>query len=257
MITTIFINKSKLAAFMDLIHAGLTANESQIYLCILGEHDLSAGEITKKTGIHRRSVYDALDRLLEKGLVNSTLINNVKTFNAAHPSRLNLIIEEKKAKIDSLMPDLIRQFEFVEKRSFVKVFKGVQGAKTSFSEGLESMREGDEYRAMGCVDMAALLGKVFMKQHHEERTRKKIRSSTLFNHKNIARAKTFRNKKNYSVRSLPRDIELPVQTVIYGEDVVCQMVIHKEPFVVMVVDKVFAESCKKQFEVLWKISKDV
>ena len=49
---------------------GIAGNEAKIYLILLRSGVSSAGDITKKSGIHRSNVYDALERLKEKGLIN-------------------------------------------------------------------------------------------------------------------------------------------------------------------------------------------
>ena len=56
--------------------AGLTKIESKVYLSLLDLGPSLAGQISKHSGIHRRSVYDALDRLAEKGLISYIVKNN-------------------------------------------------------------------------------------------------------------------------------------------------------------------------------------
>jgi len=43
---------------------GLTKLEIKVYLAMLDLGSASAGQISSVSGVHRRSVYDALDRLL-------------------------------------------------------------------------------------------------------------------------------------------------------------------------------------------------
>ena len=60
-----------------LAEFGLTRNEIRVYLTLLKMGSALAGEITEKTGIHRRNIYDSLERLQEKGLVSFVIINNI------------------------------------------------------------------------------------------------------------------------------------------------------------------------------------
>ena len=61
----------------DLLKSiGLTDIEIEVYLAIIDLGSCLAGEIARKTGIHRRTVYDAINRLIEKGLVSY-----IKTYN--------------------------------------------------------------------------------------------------------------------------------------------------------------------------------
>jgi sugar-specific transcriptional regulator TrmB len=239
----------------ELVQAGLTHNEVKVYLCLNGNHDLSASQITKKTGVHRRNVYDSLDRLMDKGLINETILNNRKKFNAAHPKHLLMLIEAQKAKIEAIVPSLTQQYGQEKRQRYIKLYKGIAGVKASFTDSLDLMDVGETYYAMGCINMKEFLG-VFIEHHHKERAKKKIESWTLFNHKYKERSKELSRQKNHHSRVLPKNYDLPVQTVVYGKDVVCQILIHKEPFVVQVVDEMFASNYRNYFHMLWEISKD-
>ena len=76
----------------ELKSAGLTDNESKIYLALIDLGPSLAGQISRKTGMYRRSVYDTIEMLIEKGLVSYILQNNRKIFQAANPERLLQII---------------------------------------------------------------------------------------------------------------------------------------------------------------------
>ena len=102
----------------ELQEVGLTANETKIYICLLDNADLSAGKITSKTGIHRRNVYDALNRLLAKGLVNETITDNKKQFNAVHPKHLLDLMNAQKANVESILPKLSNKDTILVARNF-------------------------------------------------------------------------------------------------------------------------------------------
>ena len=199
-----------------LIDLGFTKNESNIYLCLIQDKDLSVNEITSKTSIHRRNVYDTIARLIEKGIVNETLINNKKRFNAIHPKILLSHIDEQRKKISAIVPILSKEFNYVKKRNFVRLYSGIEGVKASFTESLEMLNKDDNYYAIGCIDMAAILGKGFMEEHHLEREKKKINSRVLFNYEYKKRVSILKNRKKYHARILPKNYYLPVQTVIYS-----------------------------------------
>lgn len=236
-----------------LVSLGLTYNESKIYLCLNSEHELSASDITKKTGIHRRNVYDALNRLVDKGMVSQTSVNNRSTFSAVHPVHLLNIAQENEKHIHSILPDLKHAFENSPTKNSVRVYKGVKGIKACFTESTDMMKKGDTYRAMGCTDMLQLLGD-FIEHNHDERAKKHIVTWDIFNYESLDRAKAVALKPNHHIHVLPKNHELPVQTVIFGKRIVCQVFIHGEPFVIQVIDEKFATTYKRYFDMLWKIS---
>ena len=78
--------------------AGLTNNEIKVYLALLSLGSVSAGEIIKKSELHRAAVYDTLERLMDKGLVSYVIKANRKYFEAAMAKNLVEIIEKKRKK---------------------------------------------------------------------------------------------------------------------------------------------------------------
>ena len=53
---------------------GLTDTEIKIYLALLSLGATSAGKIVEDTGIYRKNLYDALNKLIEKGLTSETFV---------------------------------------------------------------------------------------------------------------------------------------------------------------------------------------
>ena len=78
-----------------LWNLGLTKNEIKIYLTLLDEGSSTAGIITEKTGIHRRNVYDSIERLIEKGIVGYIVVKGRKHFEAVDPKYFNRFFQEK------------------------------------------------------------------------------------------------------------------------------------------------------------------
>ena len=79
----------------ELKQAGLTENESKVYLALLDLGPSLAGQISRKAGLHRRTVYDTADMLAKKGLIGYILKNNRRLFQASNPNRILEIIKEK------------------------------------------------------------------------------------------------------------------------------------------------------------------
>ena len=67
---------------------GLTKAEIDVYLILLKSEQMIASEITKQVQMQRPNVYDALERLIEKGLVNYVIKKNLKFFKATPPEKL-------------------------------------------------------------------------------------------------------------------------------------------------------------------------
>jgi len=79
----------------ELKNFGLTENEARVYLAIVEIGEATTTPIRKKTDIHMSRVYEALNSLVEKGLVSYFLKNNVKHFQASDPKILIHLLNEK------------------------------------------------------------------------------------------------------------------------------------------------------------------
>jgi len=71
--------------------AGLTKNEAKLYKLLLHLNTANITELAKRSGIHRRSVYDVLMRLSEKGLASYIVAEGVKVYAANNPEKFKFI----------------------------------------------------------------------------------------------------------------------------------------------------------------------
>jgi len=77
---------------------GLTDTEIKIYLALLSLGATPAGRIVEQTGVYRKNLYDALNKLVEKGLVSYVIEHKKKFFQAKNPENLEKYLDEKKSQ---------------------------------------------------------------------------------------------------------------------------------------------------------------
>src|SRR3989339_1338498 len=116
---------SKEATLQEL---GLTHNESKIYLALLEQGCVTAGKVTEKCHLHRANVYDALQKLVEAGLVSFILKENIKYYQVTNPENLNRIIHQKQQMLNSVMDEfkVIHSTAHAQK-SEASVLLGIKG----------------------------------------------------------------------------------------------------------------------------------
>ena len=137
----------------QLEKAGLSPNEAKCYLTLLKIGSASANEVSRKSGVHRVSVYDALRGLVEKGLVSQITKANKLLFEAGTPEKIIDIIqakEEKLAEAKKIVPELLIDFQMAKEKQEIHSFKGLAGVKNILKEMLNSKTEildfGAEYK---------------------------------------------------------------------------------------------------------------
>ena len=228
-----------------LEEAGLTSAETKIYIALLDLGSSLAGAITRKTGIHRRSVYDAIERLIQKGLVSYIKKNNRKYFEAADPQRLLELIKEKEENVKTLLPELESKFNFVKEKAETVFYRGKQALKTVFDD---QIKEGKDILIFGAASNADQIVKYYFQKYDKARIKNKIKVKAIFNQK-------LKDKIPLAeIRYLPKEYHSHTATNIYG-DKVAIILWTEEPFAILIRQKEIADSYRKYFDIMWSIAK--
>ena len=85
---------------------GLSKNETTIYLSLLRKKNARAGELIIITKLHRNLVYQALEKLIGRGLVAKIIQNGVFVFEAMHPSHLLEAIDRQRVIAEDIIQRL-------------------------------------------------------------------------------------------------------------------------------------------------------
>ncbi|MDP7457929.1 MAG: helix-turn-helix domain-containing protein, partial [Candidatus Woesearchaeota archaeon] len=193
----------------------LTKTEARIYLAVLELGSCLAGEITKKTGIHRRSVYDSVERLIQKGLLSYIKTNNRKHFEAINPEILLSQIKEKQNSIKAILPELSLKFNMARKKQDTTFYKGQAGLKSVFNDQIQEKKEILVFGAS--TDINNVL-KFYLP--HYENARKKYRIPVKIIYDQSAKKDTLLHQRPYlKVKYLPKQYRSPSSTNIYGNKV--------------------------------------
>jgi len=234
-----------------LTEIGLTAIETKVYLTLLDIGTSLAGNIAQKSGIHRRTVYDALERLIEKGLVTYIKMNNRQYYKAVHPSRLKDILKEKEDIISKIIPELEARYNSLQEKEETLFFKGREGLKAVFEDMIKTRAE---ILVLGASPDAYNILKYYFFKFDAERKKNKISTKLIFTEK--ARGiKELHKVPLAKIKSLPNSFDNPMAINIYGNNVAIVLWRSENPFAILIRDKVIANSYKKHFELMWRIAK--
>ena len=234
----------------ELRELGLTDIEIKIYVTLLEVGASQAGVITQKSGVHRRMVYDAIERLIKKGLVGYIMRNNRKLFSAVHPDRLIELAEEKKANIQRILPELNVKFQSKKEKRETLFFEGKAGLKSVFEDQL---KEGKEILLMDASPLGVDLFKFYFIWFDKRRIRKKIPVKILLSDK--LKGKILQKIPLTKLKYLPDEYCGPASTNIYGDKVA---IIHwdkKKPFAIVINQPEIAESYRRFYNFLWNSAK--
>jgi sugar-specific transcriptional regulator TrmB len=226
---------------------GLTENESRIYAALLELGPVHAGLITRKSGLHRRVVYDALDRLIKKGLVGFIIQNHVRVFQAANPERFTEIVKEREAIVQELMPQMLSLYRKTRENEETNFYKGRNGLKLIFEDQIAS---GKEILILGASLIAYDVLQFYFKWFDKRRKEGKIKSRIIFN----SAGKKMRIPYA-EVRYLPEKYSSPLAVNIYADKVAIILWSKEIPLAVVIKNRQIADGYRKYFEFMWKVAK--
>ena len=225
---------------------GITAQEAKIYDLLLEKGSSGAGDIARLTGIHRRNVYDCMERLVEKGLVGYIKKNNQRFYIAVNPKRLLEIHEEKVEQIKKTLPLLKEKHKQKKQKETTRFFQGKQGLRFILDD---QIRECKEVLVLGgSLKTEEVLG-YYIKRYTNQRKKNKIHMKVIF--QSTAKKKSIPLAE---VRYLPEKMASPAATNIYA-DKVAIIVWSQNPVIILIKNRAIAESYRKYFNLIWRVSK--
>ena len=228
---------------------GLTDSESKVYLALLELGPSLAGTISRKTGIHRRNIYDITERLIKKGLIGYILKNNRRTFEAANPERFNEILKEKQEELQESLGDLMFLYQKTKEKQETNFYTGTEGLKTVFQDQLEiNSREKKEILILGASQSAFEVLPFYFKWYDLDRVKKKIKARI------IASEKLSKKIPLAEIRYLPQKYTNPLAINIY-KDKVAIILWKKSPIAIVIKEKEIADSYRQYFEIMWKTAR--
>jgi len=230
--------------FMDLKEAGLTNNEENVYVALLDLGPSLAGKISRKTGLHRRTVYDVTETLIEKGLVGYILENNRRVFTAVDPQRILDVIDQKKNMLIPLIAELKQRFNTSKKKEQTNFYRGKNGLKMVF----ESQLDYPEILILGATKEAYNAMPYYFKWFNERRKEKKVKIRV------ITTDRTINPRILAETKYLPEKHSDHMVINIYGGSV-AMILWGKKPFAIVIEQEEFASGYRKYFELLWKLAK--
>lgn len=232
-----------------LKQAGLTENESKIYSTLLEIGPKTASTLAKKTGLHRRVIYDTVERLIEKGIIGYIVENKKKIFQAAHPKRILELIREKEESINSAMPQMIEFYNQKKEktRQETNFFKGIEGLKSVFEDELQ---ENKEILILGANKIAYELMEIYFHWFDKKRIKNKIKTKIIFNKSD----KKFKIPLS-EIKYLPEKYSSNMAINIYGDKTAIIKWDKDKPIAILIKEKEITEGYKKHFEMMWRLAK--
>jgi len=237
-----------------LIDLGLSLNESRIYEALIELGEASVNTISVKTKINRSNVYDAMERLCEKGLTSELFVKNKKFYKANHPRRLLELLKEKQEEVEDILPELTKKFKSHKKEEEAYFHRGIEAYKDYM---FDILKEKKPYYCIGGKGMwfdPRL--KFFRMKFDRDRRKQEIEFNHIFDEgmpKKIKDPTMFeKNVYKFLPKKYCSNLNLEIfgeYTVIYASEEFGKL--KDEPTVFVIKSKDVAEGFKKIYKFMW------
>lgn len=226
----------------------MTELESRIYRELIGTKKATVAELSRSTGIHRRNIYDAADRMLKKGFIVVMKENNTLVYKPADPSLIHRQLEQRMARFESMLPGLMQQFMTQQEKRETLFFHGRKGLRLIFEDQL---RTGAEICVNATTSAVDDILRFFFPNYHRERESKGIHTRMIFNKEYESRGPDLAKIPLCQVRFIENFNRSPVSHYIYGANVAIA-VWTDDPVAILIREEAIAQSFRDNFELLWR-----
>jgi predicted transcriptional regulator len=238
---------------------GLSLNEARVYeaLLYLGEANVNA--ISIKSQVHRRNVYDSINKLIEKGLASETFVKGEKLFKPIDPERLKEILKEKETALETSLPEMKKLYQSVQPEAEAYLFRGIEGAKNYLQLILQ------EKQPVYFIGAKAMWLDPRLQHYlpHFDKERKKlgIKFMHLFDYEVKAQKPEILKLVGKPYKFLPPEYSSPTMVDIFGDYVVTFVgakpgELYEEPLMFVMKSRLLADGYRKFFQFMWDSCKE-
>ena len=233
---------------------GLSPNEARVYEALLKLGEASVQEISDKSKVHRRNVYDALKKLIEKGLSSEIFIKGEKHFKAINPSQLLELLKEKERKINKILPEMKEKFGRIEEKEEAYFYRGIEGFKNYLKDILNT-KETVYFIGAKAFWLDDRL-KHFLPHFERERKRLKIKFMHLFDYEVKEKKSEILKFVGKPYRFLPKKYSSLTAIDIFGPYVITFVGVKpgelaEDPLMFVLKSRRLADGYRKFFQFMW------
>jgi predicted DNA-binding transcriptional regulator len=246
---------------------GLSPIESRIYLSLIQNTDQTIVQIAKETKIPRTTLYEHIQSLIKRGLVEQIIRYKSQSFKAFPIDILqNLIVQEQKRveHLGTTLTELKRELPLLSERSSlpetqVRYYHGASGFRQMMMHSLEAVGEFNGYSEFG---RAHIVGQKFVEQWAEEVKKRHIIDRVITKRTKeiiayLSETEQFHLRKEFQRTRFLDEKLFPItgDVTMYNNTFAASWWTKGEVVGVEIENPEFVKLQKSIFELLWNIAK--
>ncbi len=198
---------------------GLSPNEAKIYETLLSVGEIGVAEISLKAKVHRRNVYDALNRLIEKGLVFRIFQKGEHQFRAVTPDKLQEVLQAKQKSLSGILPDLKKLYATQPLSEAAYIYKGLEGYK-NYRQDLVRVAEDTYFFGAKAMWLTPGIDRQYVTDFNEAIKRKGKKFLTLYDPRVKEQFPNALKEGGGKYKILPKKYATPGMIDIFGDYIV-------------------------------------
>ena len=230
-----------------LAELGLSEGEIKVYLALLKLGPCPVSHIKEETGMHRTTIYDFIEKLINKALVSYVTKKNKHYYQATHPNRLMDFLNEKRDHLQQILPELNKLANYKKEDIKVEVLRGREGWKAFLNSVIRVGKDGwtigfdeSKYEKLFPIVMKQYFRQLKEKNIHEYCV---VQEGAKFLYDNPTTHYRFISKQHFN----------PNPAMVFGDFVALHI---WEPLtIILIYNKHFAESFRNFIKMLWDMAK--
>ena len=227
-----------------LIELGWTETETDIYLTLLKKGSMSAIAVSKEIKTYRRTIYDNLNTLTNKGYVTKFQENKINYFQANTPDLIITKEQQKITNLNEILPELKHYYQNQTKTPSAEIIKGKDALKNILNE-MSQTKETILWLGGGFK----ILENINSEKQQLIKNLTKLKLKIIQPKNNINIAKKYFTK---NIKYIESKYTTGTTFFVYQDKVIIGNITNDDFFVVKITDENIAKAYKNIFELLWK-----
>lgn len=226
---------------------GLSKIDTLIYITLLNHKELSPSDISKITKLHRPSIYNSIEKLLELNLILISSKGKRVVYTAQSPEKLESLFKKTEDEFFNEIEDLHHVYNLNKNKMQISVGSGKQAIEDLYTDVVQETPKDGSYYRYSTVYSNKVRDRYVPKNYKSIRDKKQLERYIITGSQNVPRKSLGR-----SVKVVPEKYGLfddSINLVIYGNKV--SIVDYNSESTITITHKEFAEFQKKVFKVLF------
>lgn len=234
-----------------LAELGLTEGEASVYFASVTLGSASVMQIASVAGIKRTSAYSIIESLIAMGLMTAEVAGLKKRFIAEPPEKLETILEIRRQKLQSILPEFEALYNLQGGEGFIKYYQGIVGMHKAYDGILADLQPKQEYMVLANEEYWYNLDPEYFENYRKKRSKINANARLLLQDSKVAR-EHLRTQKNYNctVKLLPAGVKLQTNLAIIPKKVTIHQLV--QPVVTIVIETQSVVTMHREmFNLIW------